>query len=64
MTITLKRDPSRADLFAVIDVVSEECTCTREAEVMKGESDKLLCKPCKVRKRWNELVDALDETNG
>lgn len=62
MTVTLTRKPSLADLIAVKGVSEKGCRCPDAAKVMKGESDKLLCKPCRVRKRWNELVRAVDES--
>lgn len=62
MTVTLARDPTRADFYAAKDFMRAECECPEAARVMKGETDSLLCKPCRVRRRWNELVKAVDES--
>jgi hypothetical protein len=60
MTVSLTRTPTREDFYAAKDLTEAECRCPDAAKVMMKESDKILCKPCKVRKRWNELLEAID----
>lgn len=61
MTITLNRPPSRADLYLVIELASQACECDEVAGLMAGEVDSVLCQPCRARKRWNELLEVVDE---
>jgi hypothetical protein len=61
VTVTLVRHPSRADLYLVIEAAAENCTRDEVAELIAVEVDSVLCRPCRVRKRWNELVKVIDE---
>jgi hypothetical protein len=58
-TVRLNRVPTRADFYAVKDRAEEECSCQPEAQLMKGETESLLCPSCRARKVLNELAEVL-----
>lgn len=69
MSITLTREPTREDFEAARHFMGEDCTCdsavtslgTSEYLEQEAELDSMRCKPCRVRKRWNELLKVIDE---
>lgn len=67
MTVTLNREPSRADLFTSQVFDGEECTCDERLKALADSRYALaelfssLCKSCKARMRWNELLKVVDD---
>lgn len=61
MTVTLTRPLSRPDFDAAVSLAKGECECDEVAKLIAVEVDSVLCRPCRARKRCNELVKVIDE---